>query len=882
MKKIKYLFLSLFIILSTILLSACSFFDIFDDKTTEKKEQITICYINGDKKTYKTYDDYKDIVFETYSTETGYEFKGWSIEENGSVISKDDLKGKTSITLYPVISLINYSIEYDLDGGSNNINNPTTYTIEDEITIYSPTKDDYAFTGWYVNDSTTLVSSYTITKGSYGNIKLKANYVVGKISVVFNYPGIEDQIIDYNSKCVKPADPEKAFDTFVCWCSDESLQNEFDFDTILKSSITLYPKWSSTKFYSLTINNSEYVKSNYESGQLLPSNTTIHLETNYINNGKEFVGYYIDEKLITRNYVYELKMPESNLTITPMYNDLTTYSYTKGVDTKLAIPVDEVDNYLFGSNVSDSDYNFESGKLVLKSSYLDTLDLGLHTYVYNFDTLIYVFIKSSNIKATNIFVDYDINYPKATLLFDEVEGYEYSYSLDGSEYNTCYDGLVFDINNKYISHNIDIKCGSNVTNYTVEAIPTEALEYVTKTFTYNGNTYDFYVDSIDDLNVLLEYEALAQYPSIKGTSYTFKFYYPNGGSSSAKEAYKHAINRLISVPYGLTYEYYQSKEVTFIMHSNDTFNSLATTQERIDITNTVFKESSRSSDFDGFYIERCSKTQEIRSIYELENLNVGIKPIISDNKTLTLYNKAKEILREYVDDSFSVYEKLKAIYDYIASNVTYDDALLLIDGNLQSDYQSFTSYSALINGIAVCDGFASAFKLLCTIEGIECIEVVGSAKGGGHAWNKVKINDVWYGVDSTWSRSNFNGVPYVYHAYFLIDETVLMNYAGANHYEQATRNADDSYSYFNVVNTASNNLDYFDLFIYGEYDLVCSSENEYRKMYNYFASNSFKYVEIKLDGITYSDISGIITGIYQTYYSVYHTTSDPYRIYLIH
>ena len=44
---------------------------------------------------------------------------------------------------------------------------------------------------------------------------------------------------------------------------------------------------------------------------------------------------------------------------------------------------------------------------------------------------------------------------------------------------------------------------------------------------------------------------------------------------------------------------------------------------------------------------------------------MGVKPIIVDDKARELYDRAKEILREYVDDSFTVYEKLQAIYDYI-------------------------------------------------------------------------------------------------------------------------------------------------------------------------------------------------------------------------
>ena len=888
MRKIKYLFLSLLVITSIITLGGCSFFDdVFGPDATEKNKttantEIKVCYIMGDKKVYKTYDDYTKVEFETYTTETGYEFSGWSFEENGGIINKNDLIGLNSVTLYPVVNAIKYKIIYDLDGGVNNTSNPSTYTIEDEVTLKAPTKDDYAFDGWYVNDSSELIKEYKIEAGSTGDIRLKANYIHGKINVIFDYPGIDEQIIDYNSKCTKPADPYKIGDTFLYWCSDDSLDTEFDFDTVLTKSITLYPLFENTKKYTLTFNNSSYVKCNYDSGKLLPKGALVTFDIDYIMEGKEFVGYYIYDEILSKCSHIELEMPEFDLEITPMLKDLTTYSYTKGVDLNATIPVSVTNKYLFGSNISNTNYSFSGNNVVLSKTYLDTLSLGLHTFVYNYDTLIYLFVKSSNIEATNIKVDYDINYPKATLYFDEVEGYDYTYSLDGGSYTECHNGITFDIIDKFTSHSIDIKCGTKVTNYQIEAIPNAARTYATTTFTYNGEVYDYYIDSIDDLSVLLEFETQAMYPSVKGTSYKFKFYYPNGSASNVKDVYKYIICRLMSVPYGLEYEYTLSSEVTFTLRSNNTFNSLATSQARKDVTTTEFKASNRSSDFNDFYIEKCSKTQEVRSIYELENLKVGIKPIINDAKTLELYNKAKEILRNYVDDDFTVYEKLKAIYDYIATYVTYDDALLSIRSDLQSNYQSFTSYSALINGVAVCDGYASAFKLLCTMEGIECIEVVGSAKGGGHAWNKVKINNVWYGVDATWSRSTFSGITYVYHSYFLVDETVLMNYAGTNHYEQATKNNDGTYSYFNVDHTANNNLDYFDLNLYGDYDCVCETVMEYIEMFNMFAANSINYVELKLVGLTYEDVAGVITSIYRNYYTVYHTNVDATRIYLIH
>ena len=597
---------------------------------------------------------------------------------------------------------------------------------------------------------------------------------------------------------------------------------------------------------------------------MLPKDAIITLETDYIHENYEFTGWNIDGTLYSKVNEITIKMPDSNLTIEPLLSSLTTYSFTKG-SSDLFVNVSETNKYLYGSNVTSSDYSFTSNKLKINASYLNTLDLGLHSFLYNSNTIIYVFVKPSSTTVTNIFIDYDINYPLATLIFDEKEGLNYSYSLDGNSYKSCNSYDTFTINNKFISHTLSVKCEDNITDYNIEAMPVAAKNYLEKTFTYQGNTYDYYIDSFDDLKTLIEYATQAAYPSAGGTEYTFKFYYENGNNESiAKQEYKRIVNNLMSIPYGLTYyTYYTSKEVFFKLESSGLFNTLETTQTKTDVTTTQFKPSSRSATFDDFYIEQCSKTQEVRSIYELENLNYGIRPIISDTKTRELYKKAKEILRTYVDDSFTVYEKLKAIYDYLGSYVTYDNALLDDEIVNKSDYQSFTAYAALVKGVAVCDGIASAFKLLCTIEGIECIEIIGCAKNVGHAWNKVKIGNVWYGVDATWSRGEFGDI-HIKHTYFLVDETTLMNFGDSHHYEQG-RVQGGYIVGLNIDKTANNNLDYYDLMMYGSYDLVCSSKAEFELMVAYYLANNIKFVELRLDnGLTRFDVSSVAYDIYYT------------------
>lgn len=95
------------------------------------------------------------------------------------------------------------------------------------------------------------------------------------------------------------------------------------------------------------------------------------------------------------------------------------------------------------------------------------------------------------------------------------------------------------------------------------------------------------------------------------------------------------------------------------------------------------------------------------------------------------------------------YQKIKAIYDYICSNITYDY------DNLNDDSYTLkhSSYAALINKKAVCQGYASLFYRLALEAGIDA-RVISGDSNGPHAWNIVKIEGSYYNLDSTWDAGN--------------------------------------------------------------------------------------------------------------------------------
>lgn len=112
------------------------------------------------------------------------------------------------------------------------------------------------------------------------------------------------------------------------------------------------------------------------------------------------------------------------------------------------------------------------------------------------------------------------------------------------------------------------------------------------------------------------------------------------------------------------------------------------------------------------------------------------------------------------------YTKIKKIYDYICSNVTYDYSHLS-DPTYQLQY---TAYAALINGTSVCQGYAVLFYRMALQSGVDARLISGTGNGGPHAWNIVKIGSYYYNLDSTWDAGNS------YYYYFLKNDSSFGNH----------------------------------------------------------------------------------------------------------
>ena len=132
------------------------------------------------------------------------------------------------------------------------------------------------------------------------------------------------------------------------------------------------------------------------------------------------------------------------------------------------------------------------------------------------------------------------------------------------------------------------------------------------------------------------------------------------------------------------------------------------------------------------------------------------------------------VIDDIVTPGMTEYQKVKAIHDYIVNNTQYDYDNYL-NGTIPES--SYGPEGVLVYGKAVCQGYAYAFELLCELADIEAVVVTGTANGGGHAWNQVKVDGVWYNIDTTWDDpvAYWGGVyvDILSYDYFLISDEVM-------------------------------------------------------------------------------------------------------------
>ncbi len=155
-------------------------------------------------------------------TKAGYEFLGWkstdSVNPEKTVEFKKGTTGNKEYTAQ--WKTTEYSITYDLAGGTLSGENPAKYTVEtSDIVLVRPTKEGYSFLGWKQNGGQPELNA-RISRGSTGDKAFTAVWSARNYNI--SYSGIDGAIFErintYTSDdSVNIPNPVKNGYTFLGW-----------------------------------------------------------------------------------------------------------------------------------------------------------------------------------------------------------------------------------------------------------------------------------------------------------------------------------------------------------------------------------------------------------------------------------------------------------------------------------------------------------------------------------------------------------------------------------------------------------------------------------------------------------------------------------------
>ena len=444
---------------------------------------------------------------------------------------------------------------------------------------------------------------------------------------------------------------------------------------------------------------------------------------------------------------------------------------------------------------------------------LNQIPVGEHNlkiyYKYNDKMIGYsettLTINVGNKVPYNVSITYDDTYPKVKVSWDA--DYEYEHVKVMVNANELTDELQPSLfaKNSMLSQNYITKKDDDVTVTLIYADGTEYTSgvvhldrnlsefygkdsYFTDKVNYLGKDINKYISTEDELNEFIAYHIIhygdsdyyrEEQTSLRETYTIFspylveKYKNVNAIKDQIKKAFKVFIEPLsydiedCTISGGLiTFKIWLRSGGT---RPYTTYHAYSGTSDYVEYPYSELHyytngESKRSSSFDDFKYKEIEEEAIVSTSLELElALEKGLKAIpASGSSAEVVMNKAKEVLRQIIDDDMCDYEKVLAIYDWMTYNVVYDRGLTTLSASLDTSSSlyrslyknsSFYAEGVFLYNIAVCNGIGAAFSIMCNIEGIPAYKVMGSVKSGSHTWTKVFVNNEWFVCDPTWSSA---------------------------------------------------------------------------------------------------------------------------------
>ncbi len=291
---------------------------------------------NGNSQVW--YDDQTQKQYFTESTtiaaytKTDTRFLGW-YDENNNLVSTNAVYTFTMPNRdYTLEAKWNhFNITYDLDGGTNNVNNPTSYNKDmSNIQLLNPIKDGYTFQGWEYEGN--IITEINISNVCH--MKLKANWSV--------HTNTSYKVEHYLQNLDDDNYPDTPYEV-------DNLTGTTD--TLTNGELNTYEGFISPEITQVNINGDEstviklyYVRKTYEissnnvnAGSIIGygiykygKNITIQITT-YL--GYKYIGTYMNNSLYTDKLAYVIESISSNYEIRfELIPELSNFTFTSTVD----------------------------------------------------------------------------------------------------------------------------------------------------------------------------------------------------------------------------------------------------------------------------------------------------------------------------------------------------------------------------------------------------------------------------------------------------------------------------------------------------------------------------------------------------------------------
>lgn len=246
---------------------------------------------------------FDDIILKGASR-AGYDFVGWYSDQYFSTpCEKIPASSTGNITLYAKFEIENFDINYQLDGGRNNKNNPTQYNEETTVVFGKPSKYGYRFLGWYSNEEYTEEIT-GINFGSKGDMTIYAKWEVITTEVTYvlnnlaevNPENPSSYTVETVQQLSAPLNVKNGY-TFEGWYTDsyftqkiETIEKMFGYSKIYaKITANQYSISYDTKNGSRPEGNpSSYTVENVGENKLVLDDS--------VRSGYKFLGWYLDDK----------------------------------------------------------------------------------------------------------------------------------------------------------------------------------------------------------------------------------------------------------------------------------------------------------------------------------------------------------------------------------------------------------------------------------------------------------------------------------------------------------------------------------------------------------------------------------------------------------